>query len=241
MFSEEHPPILAIAIHLRMSQSLPQNYTQLLQDLMQQVGVSSFRQLSQISSVSEQQIRRLRRGQVSQMRVETLVKLAEALQVPVSELLEQFSPETLAPTTGDRDEELAKLATLEREYQHLQQQLEQQQDSLTQEFRLSSLRVLESFLIYWPTAADKARQNPDLPAVRLLPLVKPIEQLLQQWGVEAIASVGEELPYNPQWHRLKEGTAEPGDLVRVSNVGYRMGDKLLHRATVTPISNLQKA
>jgi molecular chaperone GrpE (heat shock protein) len=103
------------------------------------------------------------------------------------------------------------------------------------------LQVLESFLIYWPTAADKAKQNPDLPAVRLLPLVKPVEKLLQQWGVEAIASVGEELPYDPQWHRLKEGTAEPGDPVQVSNVGYRIGDKLLHRATVMPISNRQKA
>jgi DNA-binding Xre family transcriptional regulator len=55
-----------------MSQSSQQNYTQLLQDLMQQVGISSFKALSREAGVSERQVKHLRLGEVSQMRVETL-------------------------------------------------------------------------------------------------------------------------------------------------------------------------
>jgi molecular chaperone GrpE (heat shock protein) len=100
--------------------------------------------------------------------------------------------------------------------------------------------VLESWLVQWPTAAYAAQQNQQLPAVRLLPLVRPVEQLLQQWGVEAIASVGSELAYDPHLHQLMEGTAQPGELVRVRYTGYRIGEKLLYRAKVSPIGNTHK-
>lgn len=64
---------------------------------------------------------------------------------------------------------------------------------------------------------------------------------MQEWGVEAIASVGSEIPYDPQWHQLMDGTALPGELVRVRYTGYRLADnKLLYRAKVSPISNANK-
>jgi len=44
-----------------------------------------------------------------------------------------------------------------------------------------------SWLLQWPAAAHTAQSNPRLPAVRLLPLLRPMEQLLRQWGVQAIA------------------------------------------------------
>ncbi len=123
--------------------------------------------------------------------------------------------------------------TLTREYQKLQQTLEQQRENLTQEFQRSSLQLLESWLIQWPTAALAAQRNPKLQAIKLLPLLKPVVNLLKHWGVEAIASVGEQVPYNPRCHELMEGTAEPGDLVKVRYVGYRQGDHLLYRAKVS--------
>jgi molecular chaperone GrpE (heat shock protein) len=73
-------------------------------------------------------------------------------------------------------------------------------------------------------------------AVQLLPLVRPVEKLLAAWGVEAIASVGAELPYDQKLHQLIEGTAQPGEMVKVRNIGYRQGEKLLHRAKVSAIS-----
>jgi molecular chaperone GrpE (heat shock protein)/DNA-binding Xre family transcriptional regulator len=241
-----------------MTFSLQQDYTQLLQQLMQRLGFSSYRQLSQSAGVSEKQLRRLRQGQASQLRGETLVKVSQALQVSVGELLTTFSSgdgleKPLSTTAGTHsypplqddtsrldERESSSLEALRQEYQRLQQQLENLRETLKQEFQQSSLQVLESWLVQWPTAAYAAQQNQQLPAVRLLPLVRPVEQLLQEWGVEAIASVGSELPYDPQWHLLMEGTAQPGESVKVRYTGYRLADKLLYRAKVSPISNGNK-
>jgi molecular chaperone GrpE (heat shock protein) len=65
-----------------------------------------------------------------------------------------------------------------------------------------------------------------------------VEQLLQEWGVEAIASVGSQIPYDPHLHQLMEGTAQPGETVRVRYIGYRQAKKLLYRAKVSPVGNL---
>ena len=208
---------------------------------MQQVGVSSFKALSRKAGISEHQVKRLRQGQVEQMRVEILLKLSQTLQVSVSELLATFSSVSILPVAQVDQEDASSLEALRQEYQRLQQQMEHQREILMQEFQQSSLQVLEPWLVQWPTAAHAAQQNQQLPAVRLLPLVRPVEQLLQEWGVEAIASVGSELPYDPQWHQLMEGTAQVGELVRVRYTGYRVGEKLLYRAKVSPIGNPQQA
>ncbi|NEO19824.1 MAG: nucleotide exchange factor GrpE [Moorea sp. SIO1F2] len=215
-----------------MTESSYPNYSEQLRQLMAKVGIPSFKQLSLRADVSELQLRRLRKGQVSQMQLKTLLKLAQALQVSVNQLLILFLPDSVS-TLQQED------STLKQEYQRLEQQLEQQRETLMQEFQQSSLQVLESWLVQWPTAAYAAQQNEQLPAVRLLPLVKPVEQLLEKWGVDAIASVGDELPYDPQQHQLMSGTAQPGDQVRVRYTGYRIGDKLLHRAKVSP-ANIAK-
>jgi DNA-binding Xre family transcriptional regulator len=223
-----------------MTQAFNSDFTQPLQQLMQGVGISSFKALSKTTGVSEKQLRRLRKGQVDQLRVENLLKLSQVLQVSVSELLTTFSSvEANKPWLPQQETE--SLTVLKQEYQRLQQQLENQRDTLKQEFQQSSLQILESWLVQWPTAAYAAGQNQQLPAVRLLPLVRPVEQLMQEWGVEAIASVGSEIPYDPQWHQLMEGIAQPGELVKVRYTGYRLRDsKLLHRAKVSPVSNANK-
>lgn len=223
-----------------MTQAFNSDFTQPLQQLMQGVGISSFKALSKTSGVSEKQLRRLRKGQVDQLRVENLLKLSQVLQVSVSELLATFSSvDANKPWLPHQETE--SLTVLKQEYQRLQKQLENQRDTLKQEFQQSSLQILESWLVQWPTAAYAAGQNQQLPAVRLLPLVRPVEQLMQEWGVEAIASVGSEIPYDPQWHQLMEGIAQAGELVKVRYTGYRLRDsKLLHRAKVSPISNANK-
>lgn len=199
---------------------------------MQQVGISSFKALSREAGVSERQVKHLRLGEVSQMRVETLFKISQVLQVSVSELLTIFGKmEELGTGNAPKVEE-----ALKQEYQLLLAQMEQQRETLLLEFQHSSLQILESFLVYWPTAANKAKENSQMAAVQLLPLVRPVEKLLAAWGVEAIASVGAELPYDQKLHQLIEGTAQPGEMVKVRNIGYRQGEKLLHRAKVSAIS-----
>jgi molecular chaperone GrpE (heat shock protein) len=222
---------------------MSQDYTHQLRQSMQRVGVPTFKQLSHQAGVSPSQIRRLRQGAALQMQLQTLLKIGQTLQISLTELLTTFGEVNLSDKSlvDQKNSELtpnsidSKLQTLQQEYQRLQAQLERQRESLTQEFQQNSLQVLESWMLQWPTVARAVEQNPDLPATKLLKLVRPIEQLLQQWGVEAIALVGSEIPYDPQLHQLMSGTAQTGETVQVRYAGYRQGDKLLYRAKVSPV------
>jgi molecular chaperone GrpE (heat shock protein) len=213
------------------------DYSQKLQDLNQKVGITSFKALSKAAGVSERQILRLRRGEVAQMRVEVLLKLSSVLQVSLGELVATFSTANFSQNNGASTQQLLQeIANLKKEYQRSQLQIEQQRELLLQQFQQSSLQLLESLLLQFPAAAQKARENPQLEAVKILPLVEnPLKKLLQTWGVEAIAPVGAEIAYDPQKHQLIEGTAQPGELVKVRYTGYLQGDKLLYRAKVQPI------
>lgn len=209
------------------------SYPQRLRSLLQQANIPSRKALSRAASVSEWQVKQLSKGQAAKMRVESLDKLAQALQVPLVELVAKFS-ELVCSSTYSQGVAPAPAPNLQQEYQRLQLQLQQQQEELQQEFQNASLQILESWLIQYPTAAYAVQQN-DVPASRLLPLMRPIEQLIKAWGLEAIAPVGEEIPYDPQIHQLMEGNAEVGDRVRVRYTGYRQGEKLLYRAKVSPV------
>lgn len=192
---------------------------------MERVGVLSFAALSRTAEVSLSQVRSLRLGKVTQMRLETLLKLANALQISLAELLTTFAP------MSDRSHP----SEIREEFDRLQAKLATQRADLLQEFQLESLEILESWMLHWSTAAYAASHNPQFAAVKLLPLVKPVEKLLQHWGVEAIAQVGTQIPYDPQQHQLMDGDAEPGQVVRVRNCGYRQGNRLVFRAKVSPL------
>jgi DNA-binding Xre family transcriptional regulator/molecular chaperone GrpE (heat shock protein) len=212
-----------------------------LLQLMQSAGISSYKELCQKAGVSEKQLRRLRRGEMPQLRLITLEKISQGLQMSLADLLELF--DTSSTTNSDcagaqlRDKPPVRYRdrqTLEREYHKLQVQLQEQRELLLAEFQQSTLQMLESWLLQWPTAAHAVKQNPQIPAERLLKLVQPIEKMLEHWGIEAIAQVGTEVPYNPQLHQLMDGTAKPGDFVKVRYAGYQQQDKLLYRAKVSP-------
>jgi molecular chaperone GrpE (heat shock protein)/DNA-binding Xre family transcriptional regulator len=205
---------------------------QTLQGLMQKAGFASVRSLSQAACVSRHQIGLLQQGKLTQMRLSSLLQLSQALQLPLVAFLAKFG----AVSSDSSDSGSPKsAAVLQQEYNRLQTQMAQQQQELWLEFQQACLHQLESLLLQWPTAAYAAQQNLQAPAVRLLPLLKPLEQLLLSWGVEAIAAVGTEVPYDPQLHQLIDGSADPGDLVRVRYVGYRQADRLLYRAKVSPV------
>jgi transcriptional regulator with XRE-family HTH domain len=207
---------------------------QLLHDLMQQVNISSLDELSTVAQVARLQLIRIQRGLILNISVGAIAKIAQALNISIDSLLETFVEQTavnLDKATEDHD----ALAACQQEYRKLQQEMLQQQEFLETEFQKTSLETMESWLLQWPTAATAVRKNPQLPAARLLSLVEPVEQLLKQWNVETIASVGEQLAYNPQYHQLLKGSAEPGDLVEVRYVGYKQEDKLLYKAKVSPV------
>ena len=200
-----------------------------LQELMQAAGINSFKQLYRSTGTSAHTINKLRSGELNTLRWQTILNISSTLQISAIELIDTFGDTQLASEKSP-DRSLEKLRS---EYSHLQQQLQQQQATLQAEFQSQSLQVLESFLTYFPTAKYAAINNPDFPATKLLPLVGSMDKLIAQWGVTVIGAVGNEITYDPQFHQLIEGTANPHELVTVRYVGYQHGNKLLFRAKVS--------
>ena len=210
-------------------------YRSQLEQLMQQAGIADLETLQQASGLSAWQLSRIQYGLLPKMSVETLVQLAKALNLPLAVVLNSLSSEPLVPTPPDRQAEIERLTA---DYERLEMQLLEQRENVKEELQQEVLRTLEPWLLQWPTAAAAAQKNPQWPAVKLLPLVRPLANLLKQWHVEAIAIVGETVPFNPQWHQLMKSDlpSEPGTPVIVRYVGYRQGKKLLYRAKVSPMA-----
>lgn len=207
--------------------------TERLRALMTAADIPSFRALARQSQVSDWAVRQLRSDRITAMRVELLQKIATALNLSLPELLSQFGVTETKPTSIPQTAETS-VATLKAEYQRLQTQMAQQETVLQQQFQTAALTVLESWLVQWPTVAHAVEKNPDLPASRVMPLVKPVQTLVEEWGVEAIAAVGATVPFDPHIHQLMAGDVEPGTLVRVRYTGFRQRGKLLYRAKVSP-------
>lgn len=214
-----------------MNQDSYETNKQLLQELMQQADIADIDELSRLANVARLQLIRIQRGLILNISVGAIARIAQVLNISLDRLVATFSDRYSYEPQPSNNE----LAT-RQEYQQLQQAMTQQQATLAAKFQQESLEIIESWLLQWPTATAAVQQNPQLPATRLLSLVEPVEQLLKEWNVETIATVGEEIPYDPQYHELMKGSAQPGELVKVRYVGYQQQDKLLYKAKVSPVS-----
>lgn len=212
------------------------DYSPALRSLMAEANIASYRALSQLSGVPRSAIDGLRQGQVGRLRVDVLQRLGQTLGLSLEALVDRFSALDRSQREGDsRAEAAEQIKALRQECDRLQTQLATQADTVRQQVQQEAIAQLEPWLVQWPTAAHAAQQKADLPAQKLLPLVRPVETLVQGWGVTPIETVGAEVAYDPHIHQPKAGVLSPGQPVRVSHVGYRQGDRLLHRAKVTPI------
>lgn len=204
--------------------------TEALRQLMKLVDISSFQILSDHSGLSRRSIDALRRGKAADLRYADLAKLAEVLQIELNELIAKFisDPSNLKSSSS-------QIAALREEYQRLQQKLEHQKQELRSQFERETIQQLESLLLQLPSAAYASQQNPNLLAKNILPLLRPLDALLQKWSVTAIGSVGVEVIYDPQKHQLMEDSddLEAGNTAIVRYVGYMHGEKLLYRARVS--------
>ena len=234
-------------------------WTAFLHGCCQQQGITSWRELARRGRVSLWQVQQLRRGKVLQMRLEPLQCLAQALGVGLDPLvaaggmaegrrgegavLDSATLEANPDAAAEAKPEAANLeANLETvtlvnwraECDRLQQQIDRQSQDLTLELQRQALAQLEPWLKNWPKVVQAATvTKPDLLAVKVLPLLAPLEGVLRGWGVVAIGSIGETLPYDPHCHTCLGPTPAPGDRVTVQRPGYRHGPDLLHRAEVS--------
>jgi DNA-binding Xre family transcriptional regulator len=215
-----------------------------LKSLMIDSGISSLVALSVKAQVSIGAVKRLQKGQILAMQVQTVAKLAQALEISIDELMTRTAPSP--PELGEQEipkpPELGvgggslEQVGLQQEYDRLLQQFNQQETHLRECFQREGLQILEPWLLQWSAAAYAAQTNPQLTGIKLLPLLRPIETLLDQWGVTAIGDVGEELAYDPMRHQpMNSEDLAVGTIVRIRFSGYGYQGQVLHRAKVVRV------
>lgn len=187
-----------------------------LQDLMTQKDIKNYLELSRKSKVSELQFYRLENNLLDHIPLGVLKKIATTLNISLPSLIEQLSNSFDRASVNDT--------------------LSIENETLIKEYQQETICILESLLLQLPTVVYAVKNNPDLPANRLLPMLEPINQLLFAWGISSIGQVGDIVDYNPQEHELMDNDdSENISTVEIRYVGYRQQDKLLYRAKVTPI------
>jgi molecular chaperone GrpE (heat shock protein) len=204
--------------------------TATLRQLMKLAGISSFQILSDRTGVSRRAIGTLRKGNAATLHYADLAKVAEVLQIEVTELIA-----TCITLSSNSESPNSEIAALREEYQHLQNQLAHQKQDLRSQFEREVIQQLESLILQLPSAAYAAQTNPNMPAKNILPLLRPIDALLQKWGITAIGTVGEQVVYDSQKHEFidESNQIEEGDIAIVRYVGYMQNEKLLYRARVS--------
>ncbi len=232
---------------------------QALKSRMTDRGIPSLVALSVKAEVSIGAVKRLQKGQVLAMQVQTVAKLAQALEISIEDLIHlgddsvlSWASAPLSPLESESEAERSDESRAElraersrspdgemdnrNEYDRLLQQFNQQEAHLQERFQRETLQILEPWLLQWSAAAHAAQSNPQLTAIKLLPLLRPIETLLSQWGVMPIGSVGESLEFDPMRHQAMNGEdVAVGTIVRVRFSGYEYREQVLHRAKVVRV------
>lgn len=190
------------------------------------------------------------------LNLEKVAELEQQLQSKIKELtfakkkitaLEKELELTINELESTQDQS-AKLKTqLEKEKQDLQQQvkawqkkysalnqeLEKLPKQLTEDWQKETFAQLQSLLANYPTAKVMVKLKPDLPAKNLIALLKPLEGVWQNWGIEQIGKPWQQVPFNPQLHQPDSEDIIESELVYIRFVGYRQGDRILLPAKVS--------
>lgn len=196
-----------------------------LYEQMKIAQISSLRELAKRSGLSQYQINKIRRGEWDSLTLAGALRLAQVLQLSLDDLL-AWADLKLPESQNDRS----------LDYQHLEHQLQHQATTLTTQLQRDALHQLESWLRNWPKVVYAIHHDkPDLLAAKILPLLRPLEILLQTWGVEPIGTIGDRLPYSPQEHLPLSPIETAGVLVEIQRPGYRHQGNLLFRAEVKAI------
>ncbi|WP_330204457.1 helix-turn-helix transcriptional regulator [Cyanobacterium sp. Dongsha4] len=195
-------------------------------------GVKNYLELSRKSQVSELQFYRLEHNLIDNIPLGILRKIALAFDISLQTLIDNLSklPQEILSHEVEKD--------LKLECERLLKENEQLKQSLIKEYQRDTITILESLLLQLPTISYAVKNNPEIPATRLLPLMQPVKDLLRFWDIETIGEVGEVVKYDSQLHELMEDTQDDTqtcEMVKIRYVGYRQGEDLLYRAKVSPI------
>lgn len=204
-------------------------YDEILRERMDLLGIVDWQDLGKKAGLSRFGVRLVRRGNVKQLTVEQMKRLATALNWNLQEFDRTLG--TLpTPTPANYAKEIEEL---KQQCFRLREELQQQKTQLTDDFRRATFEQLQTLLTNYPAARKMAEAKPDMPAKNLAALFTPLENLLSGWGFETIGSAWEQVTYNPQLHQPDVGDITEGELVYVRFVGYRDGERILVPAKVS--------
>ena len=192
------------------------------------LGIPTWEALREKSGLTSYELQQVCRGEIGQLKISRLRKLATALDWSLEELIHNIDHKSIVLAAKSRISDLIKAtteATKLKQLQHqclrLRKELQQQSRQLTTDFRQSTFEQLQTLLTNYPSASQMAQAKPDLPAKNLTSLFTPLESLLQSWGYEPIGKPWEQVPYNPQLHQPDADDIQEGELVYIRFVGYR--------------------
>jgi transcriptional regulator with XRE-family HTH domain len=209
------------------AQASPLKYDQLLKERLKQLGMTSFLDLQQKSGLTSTQLRQVRRGELSLLKLKDLTKLATALDWTIEELLQ------LGGLKTNSRKQVSEMELLRRECLQLRRELQNLSRELTTEFQHSIFSQLQTLLTNYPSLRASINVKPDLPAKNIVSLFTPLDNLIETWGYERIGQAWEQVPYNPQLHQADANDIELGELVYIRFIGYKEGEQILCPAKVS--------
>jgi len=201
-----------------------QSHDTLLKNYMKPVGLTTWKQLCDHAKISRSTLHYLRTGQADHLPVYILKAIAQHLHTDWTKLLQDFSNTTL-PNSGEQ---------YYQECQRLQEQLDTQAIQLTRQTQEQTFQKITPLLVQYPTLQQVVQQKrPDLPATTVLNLLKSLENLLQDWGIEPIGTPWQNVTFDPELHQPDTEDIYPGEAVYIRFIGYRSPTQILVRAKVS--------
>jgi molecular chaperone GrpE (heat shock protein) len=210
--------------------SIEFKYDTILRERMNQLDILDWQDLGEKAGLTRFGVRLVRRGDVRNLSLEQLRRLATVLNLNFQEFDRNL---TVLPTSTTTATDASEIEELRQQCFRLRDELQQQKTQLTDDFRKATFEQLQTLLTNYPAARKMAEAKPDLPAKNLSALFTPLENLLTSWGFEMIGSAWEQTAYNPQLHQPDVEDITEGELVYVRFVGYRDGEQILCPAKVS--------
>lgn len=139
---------------------------------------------------------------------------------------------------GQLDERDALIDRLRGEYGALEDRSLRESQILGREQREHLFEQLRPLLVQMPTLVAALEQGADVPAQSVLALLAPLEELVDDLGLERIGQASEVIGYDPTRHQpagMGGESLSPGDQVRVRYVGYLLDGDVVCKAEVTAI------
>lgn len=166
---------------------------------------------------------------------EKIMALEEELELTSNQLesTQDQSDKLRIKLEQDQQNLQQKLNNWQKKYETLNQELTILPQQLSIDWQQGTFEQLQSLFANYPTAKMMVKLKPELPAKNLVALLKPLEDLWQNWGIEQIGKPWQKVPFNPQYHQPDTFDIVENELVYIRFVGYRQGDRILLPAKVS--------